>query len=247
MPNSTPTSISIAELAPDPTQPRREFAPDDHQRLVESIRACGILQPIRVRQASGVWFIIDGERRWRAAQDLGLNKVPIVVEDREIDAGDVVLQQLGCNLARCDLTAIEKGEAIRHAMSLTGRTAGEVASAVGLSAAHASKLLAILELPEGDLERARRGSLGVAAAYRLVRTRRAGKQSPAHPAHRGRTRAATTIKPSRLWLGKGLTLLVHPRIATGDVIRGLTTFIERARDRLEADGDSISLSSLADA
>jgi len=71
--------ISIDSITPSPLQPRKEFAADSLQELVESIRQHGIIQPLVVRAVNGRHELIAGERRWRAARQLGLTQVPVIV------------------------------------------------------------------------------------------------------------------------------------------------------------------------
>ncbi len=71
--------INIDSITPSPLQPRKEFPADSLQELVESIRQHGIIQPLVVRALNGRHELIAGERRWRAAQQLGLTQVPVIV------------------------------------------------------------------------------------------------------------------------------------------------------------------------
>ena len=77
--------INIDSITPSPLQPRKEFPAVSLQELVESIRQHGIIQPLIVRRVDGRHELIAGERRWRAAQELGLAEVPVIVrEDLQI-------------------------------------------------------------------------------------------------------------------------------------------------------------------
>src|SRR4029077_5346537 len=72
--------IKLAGIVPSPLQPRKDFAPEALQELVESIRQHGIIQPLIVRPLNGgAYELIAGERRWRAAQEAGLSQVPVIV------------------------------------------------------------------------------------------------------------------------------------------------------------------------
>jgi hypothetical protein len=75
------TKIGIAEIEPNPVQPRRVFEPEKLQELVNSIRVNGIIQPIIVRPNGNRYQLVAGERRWRAAKLAGLESVPVVVQD----------------------------------------------------------------------------------------------------------------------------------------------------------------------
>src|SRR4029077_20138658 len=71
--------VRLATIVPSSLQPRKEFAADALQELVDSIRQHGIIQPLIVRQVDGRHELIAGERRWRAAQEVGLTEVPVII------------------------------------------------------------------------------------------------------------------------------------------------------------------------
>jgi ParB/RepB/Spo0J family partition protein len=234
------TVLSPTDLRPDPDQPRRRFDDEAQRALVESIRRCGVLQPVRVRRASSGWIIIDGERRWRAATELGLASLPVVVEDRDVDEAGVVLQQLSANLARADLNPVDKAEALRRVITLTGQPTSAVASAVGISPANASKLLAILMLPESELRRVREGTLGFAAAYRMAR--RTTVRSPRKPRDGASASDASaaprpTRMPLRIRVGPGITVLLGRSVRSpGPVADALAALASRLRSLPARDG-----------
>ena len=101
-----PRSAPVGELAPNPAQPRSQIAAEDLEGLTASIAARGVIEPIVVRPHAGRFQIIAGERRWRAAQLAGLERVPVVV--REASDEDVGLLALVENLQREDLNPIEE-------------------------------------------------------------------------------------------------------------------------------------------
>ena len=110
--------IPVDRIARDPAQPREVFAEVELAELTESIRARGILQPIRVRWDEGMrtYVIIAGERRFRAAQAAGLRDVPTVVQDGPMSDSDILLDQLAENLIRLDLEPIEQARAFKRLM-----------------------------------------------------------------------------------------------------------------------------------
>src|SRR5256885_211146 len=99
----------LASIVPSPLQPRKDFAREALGELVESIRQHGIIQPLVVRNVAGKHELIAGERRWRAAQEAGLSRVPIIVRT----ATDLEVLELSLieNLQRADLNPIEEAQA----------------------------------------------------------------------------------------------------------------------------------------
>src|SRR5215469_8110252 len=76
-----PAELPVNRITPNPFQPRRQFREDALEELAQSIRVNGIIQPISVRKSGDHYEIVAGERRWRAAQLVGLAKVPVVVQE----------------------------------------------------------------------------------------------------------------------------------------------------------------------
>jgi ParB family chromosome partitioning protein len=143
------THAPIELLRRNPDQPRKVFDETELADLEESIRVKGIIQPILVRPAPGApgeYQIVAGERRWRAAQRVGLHTVPILV--RELD--DIEVLELGIieNVQRTDLNPIEEAAGYRTLMDRFGRTQEAVAKVVGKSRSHVANLLRLLNLPE---------------------------------------------------------------------------------------------------
>jgi ParB family transcriptional regulator, chromosome partitioning protein len=97
--------IPLDRIEPDPDQPREHFEADAMSRLAESIRARGVLQPIRVQwhEERSRYVIIAGERRWRAAREAGLAVVPCVIQRGDLPAGELLALQLIENVLHEDL------------------------------------------------------------------------------------------------------------------------------------------------
>jgi ParB family chromosome partitioning protein len=160
-------------------QPRVDMRPESLAALAESIRAQGVVQPIVVRpigeaDAHGVqrYEIIAGERRWRAAQQAGLQEIPAVVRHVADDAA--IAMALIENIQREDLNPLEEAHALQRLISEFGLTHQQAAQAVGRSRAAVSNLLRLLELPEevcGQVER-RELEMGHARALLGLPTRR---------------------------------------------------------------------------
>ena len=127
-------------------QPRRDMDSTALEELAQSIRAQGVMQPIVVRPiGNGRFEIIAGERRWRASQLAGLDKIPAMV--REVPDEAAIAMALIENIQREDLNPLEEAEALQRLISEFTLTHAEAAEAVGRSRAAVSNLLRLLELP----------------------------------------------------------------------------------------------------
>lgn len=159
----------IESLKPNPEQPRKIFNNDDLAELSSSIRDKGVLQPILVRSQpgqDGVWQIVAGERRWRAAQLARLTEVPVVV--REMDDVEVFEVAIIENVQRSDLNPLEEADAYRMLMERFGRTQDAVAGVVGKSRSHVANTLRLLQLPEEVLWFVRHGKMSAGHARALI-------------------------------------------------------------------------------
>ena len=159
----------IESLKPNPDQPRKIFDRDDLEELAASIRDKGVLQPILVRshpKEDGVWQIIAGERRWRAAQMARLTEAPIIVKEMD----DVAVFEVAIieNVQRTDLNPLEEADAYRMLMERFGRTQDAVAGVVGKSRSHVANTLRLLQLPERVLFYVREGKLSAGHARALI-------------------------------------------------------------------------------
>lgn len=167
-----PTGVTMApieSLKPNPDQPRKTFNKDDLDDLAASIRDKGVLQPILVRTQpgeEGVWQIIAGERRWRAAQAARLTEVPVIIKEMD----DVAVFEVAIieNVQRSDLNPLEEAEAFRVLMDRFGRTQDAVAGVVGKSRSHVANTLRLLQLPERVLFYVREGKLSAGHARALI-------------------------------------------------------------------------------
>ncbi len=135
--------VDLANITPSPLQPRKEFAPDALQELVDSIRQHGIIQPLIVRYIDGRHELIAGERRWRAAQEVGLTQVPVIV--RTASNLEVLELSLIENLQRTDLNPIEEAHGYAR---LAGEFGLRQLTQDLLSVGHAKVLLALKALEE---------------------------------------------------------------------------------------------------
>src|SRR5690606_9224939 len=140
-------------------QPRRDIQPEALEELAESIRAQGVMQPIVIRPISDQRYeIIAGERRWRAAQLAGLDRIPAVIKDVPDEAA--IAMALIENIQREDLNPIEEAFALKRLQDEFELTHQEVAAAVGKSRTTVTNLLRLISLSDevkkllehGDLE-----------------------------------------------------------------------------------------------
>ena len=144
--SSNLSEIEIAQIEPNPNQPRREFDQEALQELANSIHELGIIQPITLRKIEGQKYqIIAGERRWRASQLAGLTKIPayiVSVEDQ--NAMEMALVE---NIQREDLNAIEIALAYQHLADTSGMTQAKISERVGKSRAAVTNYMRLLKLP----------------------------------------------------------------------------------------------------
>ena len=136
--------IALGQIIPSPHQPRAEFPTERLQELVESIRERGIIQPLIVRNVGGKFELIAGERRWRAANELGLAEAPVIV--REASDREVLELALIENLQREDLNPIDEATGYARLSRVFGLTQEDIAKHVGkhrASVANAMRLLAL--------------------------------------------------------------------------------------------------------
>ncbi len=162
-----PTEISLDEIDPNPEQPRRTFEPEQLERLADSLRRHGVLQPVVVRRAGERYELVVGERRWRAAKLAQLTTIPIVVSGSAPQ--DRLEPALVENVQRHDLNPIELAHAYR-ALLEGGATQQEVGERVGLDRSSVANHLRLLELSkeiQEDIE-AERLSMGHAKALLQV-------------------------------------------------------------------------------
>jgi ParB family chromosome partitioning protein len=136
--------VSLASIVPSGLQPRKDFAPDALQVLVDSIRQHGIIQPLIVRQVGGRCELIAGERRWRAAQEVGLTEVPVIIRS----ANDLEVLEISLieNLQRADLNPIEEAQGYARLAGEFGMRQEDIALKVGRSRAAVANSMRLLDL-----------------------------------------------------------------------------------------------------
>jgi ParB family chromosome partitioning protein len=166
-------SIALAELMPDPSQPRKTFLDDEINRLAASIAARGVLQPLRVirDEQRGVWVILTGESRYRAAKLAGLTSVPCLPVAGGLAEVDRLADQLTENDVRHDLQPMEAARALARLKALKGCNSKTLVEEYGFSGAAISKAEALLSLPADlqELVGSGPGQIAPASAYELSR------------------------------------------------------------------------------
>lgn len=150
--------LPVGLIKPNPDQPRTNFDPEALSALAASIESSGIVQPILVRPLpDGSYELVAGERRWRAAQEAGLEKVPAVV--REQAEAERLQAALIENMVREDLNPVEEARACAALVEDLGLTKEDLARRVGRSRPAVSNLIRLLELPDETLELLESGEL----------------------------------------------------------------------------------------
>lgn len=159
--------IGIDEIRPNPQQPRGTFDEESLQGLAESIKSIGLLQPVVVRpDPDGGYFLVAGERRWRAARRAGLRRIPAVIrttEDREWLTAALVE-----NLQRADLNPLEEAAAFQQLLEDFGLTHDEVGKRVGRSRAAVTNSIRLLGLSASIQARLANGELSAGHARALA-------------------------------------------------------------------------------
>lgn len=139
--------IPISQIIPNPTQPRTQFDDEALQELADSIRQLGVIQPITVKRSEGEqYIIISGERRWRASQMVGLERLPAYI--READDENLHAMALVENIQRQDLNAIEIALGMQRLIDECGLTQEAMADKVGKKRSTVSNYMRLLNLPD---------------------------------------------------------------------------------------------------
>lgn len=146
-PMSRMAEIAIADIVPNPTQPRTQFDEDALDELADSIRQLGVIQPVTVRRSNnGKYIIISGERRWRAAQRADLKTLPAYI--REVDDENLHAMALVENIQRQDLNAIEIALGMQRLIDECHLTQDALSEKVGKKRSSISNYLRLLKLPD---------------------------------------------------------------------------------------------------
>jgi ParB family chromosome partitioning protein len=259
--------IPIEKIGPDSNQPREEFDQEALERLAESLKTRGQLQPIRVRwdEGRGLYVILIGERRWRAARMAGLPTLSAVVVEGMMEPGELLAIQLVENCLREDLRPIEQARAFRALMDRNGWSARQLARELAIDHTGVARALALLELPGAIQEQVEQGSLAPATAYELSKVtdpeaqrdlakrvvgeglsraeaveavNRITGRTKRGVASQGKTKGKTRL-PAELKhrSSNGCRVVVHTttRHVMADVVTALQEFVDRLRCELETE------------
>jgi len=142
--------LPVDLIKPNPKQPRTRFDPEALAGLADSIRASGVVQPLLLRPlADGSYELVAGERRWRAARQAGLEKVPVIV--RASEQAERLQVALIENMVREDLNPVEEARACAALVEDLGLSKEELARRIGRSRPAVSNLIRLLDLPDEAL------------------------------------------------------------------------------------------------
>jgi len=222
--------IRLATIVPSALQPRKDFGREALQELIDSIRQHGIIQPLIVRQVGARFELIAGERRWRAAQEIGLAAVPAIVRT----ANDLEVLELSLieNLQRADLNPIEEAQGYARLANEFGMRQEDIALKVGRSRAAVANALRLLDLhPQVQVWLAQ-NLLSVGHAKVLLALKAPEEQLLA--AETVLRRNATVRSTERLvarQLGIGRSRRRSPRVAAE--VTGTGTAVEDLQNRLQ--------------
>lgn len=159
-------SISLDEIKPNPSQPRKDFNGDRLEALALSIKEHGVLQPIVLRKTKSGYEIVAGERRYRASREAGLKEIPALV--RDMDAQLQARLAMVENLQREDLDSIEEAQGYRFLQDSYKLNQNELAELVGKSRAYISNTLRLLALEDKIQDFIKEGSLSAGHGRALL-------------------------------------------------------------------------------
>ncbi|MCD6595071.1 ParB/RepB/Spo0J family partition protein [bacterium] len=182
--------IPIEKIAPNPLQPREEFDEAGLVELANSIEAQGILQPILVAPDGENFIIVAGERRWRASEIAGLDKIPAIILSERPSEQQLLFLALVENLQRKDLDPIEEAGAYRMLAEKFGLTQIEIAERMGKSRPRVANAIRLLKLPEPILKFLRERKITIGHAIVLLEEKNRERQ----------------IRLARLTVRKGLSI-----------------------------------------
>lgn len=197
--------VDIDAVGPNPLQPRTAFDEGQLDELANSIRAHGILQPLLVTRVEGqevAYRIIAGERRWRAARQAGLQRVPVVV--KEATPGELLELALVENVQRADLGPLEEAAAYRQLADEFGLTQEQIAQRVGRNRVSITNTLRLLQSPPEVKEALAEGRITEGHARALLGLKSDAEQAEALAVvERQKLNVRQTEELIRRWLATG--------------------------------------------
>jgi ParB family chromosome partitioning protein len=158
--------VALDQIQPNSNQPRKSFESSGLEDLANSIRTSGVIQPVIVRRVPRGYQLIAGERRWRAARQAGLERIPAIV--REATDAESLELALVENLLREDLNPMEEAEAYRNLLGQFGWTQEQLAQRIGRDRTSVANALRLLRLPDEIQDDLRAGRLTMGHARALL-------------------------------------------------------------------------------
>lgn len=158
--------VDIDDVYPNPFQPRKKFSAEKIRDLADSLKEAGMIQPVVVYKKDEKYYLMVGERRWRAAQYLKWKKIPAIVRDLSPD--DLIVGALVENIQREDLNAIEVAEGIEMLISEMGLTQEKASERLGMNRSTLTNYLRLLKLPEAVKESVISGTISQGHARSLL-------------------------------------------------------------------------------
>lgn len=165
----------VAEIEPNPYQPRESISPEELEEIARSVTEKGIITPLLVSRTEDGYRLVAGERRWRAAKKAGLERVPVVV--REVSETEALELALIENIHRKDLNPIEEARAYQRLLEEAGVTQDALAKRLGKDRSVITNLLRLLSLPSSIQKDVIRGNLQMGHARVLAGIKDRGKQN----------------------------------------------------------------------
>ncbi len=165
--------IEVRLIKPDPTQPRQVFDEGELQNLAESLKAHGLKYPLRVRPSDEVgdeqtFFVVGGERRWRAACLAEIESLTCIVNDGPFAPDELLTEQLIDDLHSVGLSALERARSYKRLMDLKRCSANDLAQQLRVKRTSVTRPLSLLALPEPLIKKLEAGQLSTQAAYLLT-------------------------------------------------------------------------------
>jgi len=218
--------LPVAQIVPNPDQPRRHFDEEALNELAASLTQRGLIQPIVVRPRDhGFYEIVAGERRWRAAQKARLHEVPVLV--RKLDDSETLELAIIENIQRQDLNAIEEASSYQRLVSEYGHKQETIAKLVGKSRSHIANLLRLLDLPVSVRQAVVDGKLSMGHARALI-----GAADPAALAEEVIRRGLSVRETEALAKGGKAKKPAEARSATSEPNADVAMLERQLRDQL---------------
>jgi ParB family transcriptional regulator, chromosome partitioning protein len=175
VPGARFAELSVDAISPNTRQPRQVFDEEALEELKTSIQEVGFLQPIVVRESGpGAYELVMGERRWRAAQQLGFEAIPAIIRETRDDS--MLLDALLENIHRANLNPLEEAAAYQQLLEEFGATHEELAKRIGRSRPQISNTIRLLNLPNAVQLRVAAGVLSAGHARALLALERSDQQ-----------------------------------------------------------------------